>query len=115
MIHLLNAFSAGMLDGETTSLTFAAANVNRVRRLCSNGVQSHVGHADTAALLAAMLETPVPMTRDSFSFAALPAGDVVIVAQYNGARLPEGATSLPEGAKIVFFEVYRVTWGGMVA
>ena len=29
-------------------------------------------------------------------------GDVLIIAQYNGPRLEEGATSLPEGATLVF-------------
>ena len=29
-------------------------------------------------------------------------GDTIIVAQYNGPRLEEGATSLPEGASLVF-------------
>jgi len=33
----------------------------------------------------------------------LTAGDKAVVAQYIGPRLPEGATSLPEGSKVEFF------------
>ena len=30
----------------------------------------------------------------------------LIVAQYRGPRLPEGATSLPAGASIEFWQIY---------
>lgn len=33
--------------------------------------------------------------------------DMLLVAQYVGPRLPEGATTLPEGAHIEFFTVCR--------
>ena len=34
--------------------------------------------------------------------------DLVVVAQYVGPRLPEGATSLPENAKIDYFAVWKL-------
>lgn len=35
----------------------------------------------------------------------LDAGDVLVVAQYVGPRLPEGATELPPNARIEYFTV----------
>ena len=51
---------------------------------------SVVGHADTAALLG------VPCNRQTLT---LDEGDILVVAQYKGPRLPEGTTVLPEGAR----------------
>jgi len=59
--------------------------------------QSIVGHDDTALLFTSLLGHSVQARRVSTSLAP---GDVVLVGQYNGPRLPEGATALPEGAKI---------------
>lgn len=52
------------------------------------GLESAVGHADTAAVLG------VPMNRVSVK---LRKGDVAYIAQLVGGRLPEGSTTLPEG------------------
>lgn len=62
-----------------------------------NPWESCVGHADTALLLSTLLKISIPMRRVSTS---LNCGDEMLVAQYNGPRLPEGATKLPEGARI---------------
>jgi hypothetical protein len=45
---------------------------------------------------------PIAFNRDNLSLAE---ADTLIVAQYRGPRLPEGAITLPEGAEIVFFKV----------
>lgn len=66
---------------------------------------SAIGHADTAAVLADILGVTVPTNRVTLPLDQ-EAGDVV-VAQYNGPRLPEGATTLPAGATITF---RRVMW-----
>ena len=58
---------------------------------------SAVGHADTAAVFAHVLGVPVACNRATV---ALKDGDVALVGQYSGPRLPEGATTLPEGATI---------------
>jgi hypothetical protein len=63
---------------------------------------SIIGHDDTAVLLTSLLQEHVPKNRVSTSLCD---GDTVIVAQYNGTRLPEGATSLPEGATIRWMKV----------
>jgi len=110
MKYLGNAFSLGMMDDlhngagyssrtivvEGTSLEIAQKWVRE------GGWESIVGHADTAVLLSSMLGVEVPMRRVS---TVLKDNDQVLVAQYNGPRLPEGAVSLPEGAKIRWYFV----------
>ena len=59
-------------------------------------LQSAIGHADTAAVLG------VPMARINVT---LKKGDVAYVAQLQGGRLPEGATTLPEGFSFRFLRV----------
>ena len=86
-------------------------------------VRSFIGHADTAALVTSELRRickPVtwpsgltipaavvpdlPASRDLFRFS--PDGDdCLIVAQYQGPRLAEGATTLPDDASLFFFRV----------
>ena len=72
-------------------------------------VVSAVGHADTAAVLSNMLGFEVSMNRMNIS---LDEDTKIYVAQLVGGRLPEGATTLPEGFS---FKFYRVTivqgWG----
>ena len=95
MFYLLNAFSLNMLDKDADLLvrhvcTEAAQNIARV-------ATSAVGHADTASVFSDVLGVPVACNRVSVT---LDKGDLALVGQYSGPRLPEGATSLPEGATI---------------
>lgn len=71
-------------------------------------VVSAVGHADTAAVIASVLDCPVPANRATVK---LEPGDRCIVAQYIGPRLAEGATTLPEGAFIEFYLLQN--WSGV--
>lgn len=57
---------------------------------------SVVGHADTAKVL------KVAFNRVNLK---LQAGDILYVAQLVGGRLPEGATTLPEGFSFKFLKV----------
>lgn len=66
-------------------------------------VVSAIGHADTAAVLSDLLGFEVPMNR---AFVTLDEDTELYVAQLIGGRLPEGATTLPEGFS---FKFYRVT------
>lgn len=66
------------------------------------GCVSAVGHADTAAVFSSVLGVEVPCNRATV---ALKEGDVALVGQYSGPRLPEGANCLPEGATIKWFIV----------
>jgi hypothetical protein len=64
--------------------------------------KSCIGHADVAAVLSSLLGETIPANRITVS---LNPGDTVIVGQYVGPRLPEGATALPEGARIEWYRV----------
>jgi hypothetical protein len=78
----------------------------RVRRIELTDIpadaESVVGHEDTAGLFSELLGRFVAFNRASTSLAV---GDELFVGQYNGPRLPEGATSLPPGATIRWFHV----------
>ena len=100
MLYLLNAFSLNMLAGNA-DIHVRVVSLKTARNLASTAV-SAVGHADTAAVFADVLGVPVDCNRVSVT---LEDGDVAIVGQYSGPRLPEGATSLPEGATIKWLVV----------
>ena len=64
---------------------------------------SIIGHKDTAAVVSTILGREVPCNRESVM---LSDEDVLYVAQIVGGRLPEGATTIPDGMEIRF---YRIT------
>jgi len=61
---------------------------------------SALGHADIAMIVSEALQQPLGVNRVSV-FMNDP-WDRLLVAQYSGPRLPEGATELPEGARITW-------------
>lgn len=99
---LLNAFSLNMFDPSSSFPIFREMQVDEVKKI---SLESAIGHADTANILSRMLERDILVNRVSVS---LNSGDNAIVAQYIGPRLPEGATTLPEGAKIKFYRLRMV-------
>ena len=109
-LWVANAFSPSMLEG-TRKLTFKLLpNEGAARELlvelCVGGdfaPVSAVGHADTAGLFSNLLGVQVPPNRISLSMGRW---DVLLVGQYNGPRLPEGSTKLPEGATIRWWLVF---------
>ncbi len=58
---------------------------------------SAVGHADTANVFSNVLGVDVPANRVNV---VLKKDDKALVGQYVGPRLPEGCSTLPEGATI---------------
>ena len=94
-MFLLNAFSLNMLAGNADVIVRQVTQA--VAASLAPACVSAVGHADTAAVFSAVLGVTVPCNRATV---ALKEGDVALVGQYSGPRLPEGATSLPEGATI---------------
>lgn len=94
MRYLVNAFSLGMIA--------EGVEIRRAVRLSRppsfDGLVSIIGHQSTADILG------VAFNRASVK---LTEADEVVVAQYDGPRLPEGATTLPEGAK---FSWWRITF-----
>ena len=94
-MFILNAFSLNMLVGNADVAVREVA-VSVAASLAPACV-SAVGHADTAAVFSSVLGVEIPCNRATV---ALKEGDVALVGQYSGPRLPEGAVSLPEGATI---------------
>jgi len=97
---LTNAFSIQMLSGPAT-VRFDEIAPEEIPA----DVISAVGHADTAAVLTNILGFEVPMNRINVT---LDENTELFVAQLVGGRLPEGATTLPEGFKFKFFRVTTV-------
>lgn len=96
-IYLGNAFSLQMIsvgDVITTSPVLP-------EEIPEDSI-SVIGHADTATVLSAILGREIKVNRVSIH---LEKGDVLYVAQVMGGRLPEGATTLPEGFSITFIKV----------
>lgn len=95
MIYVSNAFSLQMVPQNLLG-SVRLAPMGRPDLTGTTPYVSIVGHADTAAVLG------VPFNRASVTLAE---GDVLWVAQLMGGRLPEGATSLPEGFALQWVEV----------
>lgn len=93
---LCNAFSLNMLNSLTSTIRVDELTLGQAQVMTVD-VDSAVGHADTAAVFGNVLCTPVPMARVTVQ---LVPGDQILVGQYVGPRLPEGASILPEGASI---------------
>ena len=104
-IFISNAFSLQMLsmDASHDIHTFPMT-IGAVRELDRDRAQitSAIGHPDTARVVSDMLGFKVPAQRINIS---LEPGDLLVVAQLIGGRLPEGATSLPEGFELRFVGV----------
>ena len=99
--YLVNAFSIQMLKkgGLVRFEEIAPEDI-------PTDVISAVGHADTANVLSDLLGFEVTLNR---AFVTLDEDTELYVAQIMGGRLPEGATTLPEG---VSFKFYKVTLQG---
>jgi hypothetical protein len=65
-------------------------------------IVSAVGHADTARIFSEILGREVEPNRVSVQ---LKYGNSALIGQYVGPRLPEGATELPEGARIEWWVI----------
>lgn len=110
-MFLLNAFSLNMLAGNA-DVHVREVSLKTARNLAKITI-SVVGHSDTAAVFADVLGIDVPCNRVSVT---LDHCATALVGQYSGPRLPEGATSLPEGAAIkwMFVGVFRPSLEGLV-
>lgn len=95
---ITNAFSLNMVRGFPVTIDVKEITLSDViAELFCNGIQSAVGHSDTAAVFTDVIGLLIPTNRCNVS---LKVGDRVIVGQYIGPRLPEGTTTLPENAMI---------------
>ena len=106
MIYLTNAFSLQMLTGNCEFVVKETTARIAARLLKRGKFVSTIGHADTASVVSNTLGLDIPANRASVT---LSYDDIIIVAQYSGPRLPEGATTLPEGATIKWWTVRKRT------
>ena len=100
-MRITNAFSLNMIATFPVAVTVEEISVEQARVLAADA-ESVVGHADTAAVFSDVLGLEVPANRATVS---LVKGDRLLVGQYRGPRLPEGASQLPEGATIQWLSV----------
>lgn len=98
MKYISNAFSLQMLAEQDMLASIVQVKPEEIPA----DAVSAVGHADTAAVVSNILGREILVNRVSIS---LQPGDVLYVAQLVGGRLPEGATSLPEGFSLRFVQV----------
>lgn len=117
-LYILNAFSLSMLDRDSQNGTpsgytpvpedsISTARIPRPVGFPSiilagfssddDEIVSAVGHANTAAVFSSILSHDVTANRISVK---LGPNDRALIGQYVGPRLAEGATELPDGAKI---------------
>lgn len=105
MLYLTNAFSLNMLpqapnvNVEVTSISLKQAIDYTFTALYADLFIGAIGHDNTAQLVNEQLGIQVKHSRCSIN---LHGQDILLVAQYQGPRLPEGAVSLPEGASIKY-------------
>lgn len=102
-LFILNAFSLSMLQELPSVMYVEEIEVENVKRLIdtcpSNQINfiSAIGHENMSIMLTDVLERHIALNRISVY---LEKSDRCIIAQYNGPRLPEGATTLPDNASI---------------
>jgi hypothetical protein len=63
-----------------------------------------IGHPDTARIVSSILGVNIQPRRLTVELAR---DDSLLVAQYRGPRLEAGATELPKGATLEFWQVYH--------
>jgi hypothetical protein len=105
---LTNAFSINMLVREAgaQSLAFVPVQVEAVKNLLRNeDWMSAIGHPDTAMVVAGELGIDDDLVNRVN--VQLDGNTSLIVAQYTGPRLEAGATQLPDGAVITYWQVYH--------
>lgn len=103
MIYICNAFSLAMISQfKDVKIRCRKITVEEVRDILSQGFHSSLGHETTGKIISDMIGINIPVNRDK---TVLQPGDLLIVTQYLGPRLPEGAVTLPPGAVIEFFAV----------
>lgn len=93
-VYVSNAFSLQMVtEGKISIREITKSQFNKMK----GDAYSIMGHEDMANL------HDLPFNRESIQ---LKDGDIVLIAQITGGRLPEGATKLPEGVNIKYLEVF---------
>jgi hypothetical protein len=101
-MKVLNAFSLQMIEGlGETTIDFAPITEKAAKKIidiCK--VESYIGHQDFATVLTNTLGKEIPFNRAN---AKLERGELALVCQLSGGRLPEGCTTLPENISIKYY------------
>lgn len=104
MIYVVNSFSLNMVsqfyhEDRSCLVRVSQVDIDMVKLFLKGKVKNAIGHADTDLLVRKLLEDVgydlPPGERMTITDATW-----LVVAQYSGPRLPEGTTSLPEGAAL---------------
>jgi hypothetical protein len=94
-----NAFSLQMLNlAVNNTVSVKPLTVSEAADFAKSA-ESSVGHGDVAAVMTSELGLSVVSNRRNDR---LEAGDQLLVGQFTGGRLPEGATTLPEGVSLTW-------------
>ena len=97
-----NAFSINMLNG-SCDVNFRKLELSEAANLLRQQTfVSAIGHADTAMVFSQVIGHEIAMNRTTVQ---LDPEDVLLVGQYKGPRLPEGCSTLPDGATIEWWLV----------
>ena len=106
MTKLANAFSLNMPDTDIRIRVLVTKRISKeeAKELLKDGFENYIGHKDIANVVSNDLGIAVEMNEKRPNLVLQP-GDLVVVAQYIGPRLPEGATELPPNARIEYFTV----------
>jgi hypothetical protein len=111
-IIITNVFSLNMLnpsnwdcsDSNNNTLGIMSVSLKETLHMLNYSdavIESAVGHKDTAAVFSSVLGREVACNRSNVLLDDL--DSVLLVGQYTGPRLPEGAMELPEGAIITWW------------
>ena len=124
MLYVTNALPGSVLAGADV-LKFIKISAAQAAEIIEGSLEwvSAVGHADTAALFSAQLGREIGFNRISIPSdffgdvnGRVPYNNQILAGVYSGPRLPEGSTTLPEGASIQWVLVTPVKmWGGWMA
>lgn len=108
-MYISNAFSLSMI-APRAHIDVSPLTAEEVAAL---PLESAIGHADTAKVVGGLIGVDLSANRANVF---LKPGEKMVVAQYIGPRLPEGATQLPDGARIEFrlVEIKEVALNGLV-
>ncbi len=103
-VIVCNAFSFNMIQGGlSASLTMEPVMPEMVEAMLGENWSSAIGHVDLAAVASATAGIAIPTNRTTVSMGA--GIHRLLICQYQGPRLPEGAKELPEGASVSWLAV----------
>ena len=99
-----NAFSFNMVKaGCKARIEMEVIGHCQVAEALGTNWESTIGHADLAAIASATAGVEIPPARKTV---VLDEGQHrMLICQYQGPRLPEGANELPEGASVAWLAV----------